>query len=88
MKTKWSEMNQSEKIVYSIGMFFCLAGAVFAVLDLCSAWQYADRAWSISFALFLACETKLCWANERKMAYINLGLAVLLVGLAIFNLCL
>ena len=88
MKTKWSEMNQSEKILYCIGLTFCIAGAVFATIDLCNGWQHADLGWSISFALYLLCETKLCWAKERKLAYFNLGLAVVMLGLSIVNMTL
>lgn len=88
MKHKWNEMNQSEKIIYSIGLVFCCIGFVFAVLDLCQVWQYANIAWSITFALFTACESKLCWAKERKLAIINMIISIVLIGCSIVNLCL
>ena len=79
MKSKWNEMTTNQKILYVGTIFFCLAGTIFAMLDLLNAWTYAKLGWTITFAVYLAMEAKSNWNKNRKIAVIDLVLVAALV---------
>lgn len=86
MKNNWKDMNKSEKITYAIALICCCIGLVFAILDICKGWEYADLGWGISFGLYLAFEAKANWNKNRKMAILNLVLAVALIVVKIVTM--
>lgn len=79
MNTKWNEKTQSEKTTSIISIIFCSIAAIFAVLDLCTDWQYANLGWNIAFALYLVIEGKASWNKNRKIAVLELVLGILLI---------
>ena len=79
MSKKWNELTKQEKTYYIIGLVFAVAGLAFIVLDVVTEWKYAHLGWAITFGLYLATEAKRNWNANRKLAILDLVLAIVLV---------
>ena len=88
MSKKWNEMTQQEKNYTIVSLIFAVAGLAFIVLDIVTEWKYANLGWAITFGLYLATEAKKNWNENRKLAILDLVLAIALVVVNILTMIL
>ena len=88
MSKKWNELTQQEKTYYIITLVFAVVGLGFVALDAFTDWKYAHLCWAITFGLYLATEAKRNWNANRKLAILDLVLAIVLVVVNVFTMIL
>ena len=88
MTKNWKDLTKQEKIYQIISLVFAVAGLVFVVLDIVTEWKYAHLCWAISWAFYLLMECKAKWNMNRKLAIVDLVLAIAMIVLSIFTMIL
>ena len=79
MSKNWKELTKQEKNHYALSLVLAAAGLIFIVLDTVTEWKYAHLCWAITFGLYLLMECKANWNKNRKMAIIDLVIAIALI---------
>lgn len=83
MKTKWSEIPLSHKIVTVFSAIICLAVVVLAVFQIFEIWTQAINLCVPLVGVNLLCQAYTQWNTSRKTAYFSLGCATFVFACAI-----
>ena len=83
MKTKYSDLPLSHKIVAVISIVVSLAVVVLAILQIFDIWAQAINVYVPLMGITLLCQTYIQWSTSRKAAYFSLGCAIVIFVCAI-----
>ena len=83
MKKNWKDMTNKEKALTVVYILIAIAALTFAVLDIANLWTYAHLGWTLSFAALCGIDCMQNWKDNRKTAITELGIGVVMLGLAV-----